>query len=253
MKIYDLSVPVCNNSPEPNPPKIEYIDHRAGALLYGQKYGIEADQFPDGKYCAVENVTLNTHSGTHVDSPYHYAEMSEGEKSQMIDQIPLEWFFHDGVVLDFSDKPAGYGITAEDVKLQLDRIGYVIKPYDIVLIRTDNIRKYGMLPKYWNLQPGMTRDATLWLLEQGVRVTGIDAYGWDRPAKFMKEDMDAGQPEKFWEAHFVGKEHAYCHMEKLSHLHLLPKPFGFIVAAFPVKVAKASAGWVRAVAIFDDE
>jgi len=40
-------------------------------------------------------------------------------------------------------------------------------------------------------------------------------------------------------------------MEKLSNLEALP-PAGFVIACFPVKIEAASAGWTRAVAIFDD-
>jgi kynurenine formamidase len=39
-------------------------------------------------------------------------------------------------------------------------------------------------------------------------------------------------------------------MEKLHNLAALPAR-GFTVACFPVKIARASAGWVRAVAMLD--
>ena len=40
-------------------------------------------------------------------------------------------------------------------------------------------------------------------------------------------------------------------MEKLGNLHALPD-HGFTVACFPVKIHRASAGWVRAVAIIEE-
>ena len=40
-------------------------------------------------------------------------------------------------------------------------------------------------------------------------------------------------------------------MEKLTNLHLLPAD-GFMVACFPTKIRKASAGWTRAVAILEN-
>jgi kynurenine formamidase len=39
------------------------------------------------------------------------------------------------------------------------------------------------------------------------------------------------------------------HVEKLYNLKKLPRPFGFKVALFPVKLENCTAGWVRAVAI----
>jgi kynurenine formamidase len=54
-----------------------------------------------------------------------------------------------------------------------------------------------------------------------------------------------------WEGHKAGRELAYCQMEKLHNLEVLP-PFGFQISCFPIKVKAASGGWIRAVAIIDD-
>ena len=48
---------------------------------------------------------------------------------KIIDQIPLEWCFGDGVVLDFHHKKKGEGISSEEVKQSLDKIGYNLKPF----------------------------------------------------------------------------------------------------------------------------
>ena len=82
---------------------------------------------------------------------------------------------------------------------------------------------------------------------------GIDAWSWDRTIDAMVEECrEQGKVgPKFFPAHFVGKEREYCHLENLANLDQLPKPYGFKVAVFPVRIARASAGWVRAVAIID--
>ena len=54
-----------------------------------------------------------------------------------------------------------------------------------------------------------------------------------------------------WEGHRAGMEIGYCHIEKLTNLDQLPAN-GFQIACFPWKIKKASAGFTRAVAIFDD-
>ena len=46
-------------------------------------------------------------------------------------------------------------------------------------------------------------------------------------------------------------EIGYCHMEKLANLDKLP-PTGFEISCFPYKIKGASAGFIRAVAIFSD-
>ena len=248
-RFIDLSVPIKNNSQEPVPPVIEYRDHAMGAINFGKRYNIKPEDFKNGQYCAVEQINLNSHSGTHVDAPWHYGPLSGGEKARTIDEMPLDWFFHDGVTLDFSDRGAGDRIEAEDIEEALKNIGYTLKAMDIVLIRTDNLRKNINKPNNWELQPGMTRGSTLWLIEHGIKVMGIDAYSWDRPSKFMRQEMEQGI--EFFQAHNVGHEIEYCHIEKLYNLESLP-PFGFTVAVFPIKIEKGSAGWVRPVAIIDD-
>ena len=99
----------------------------------------------------------------------------------------------------------------------------------------------------------MDRESTLYLTEKGVRVVGIDAWSWDRPLPFLaKEFQETGDPKVIWEAHFAGIEIGYCHMEKMANLSAIGRPFGFTVCCFPVKIKRASAGWVRPVAIIEE-
>lgn len=233
--------------------EIVYIDHEQGAQHRSKVSGLPKGFFPNNKFCAHEKVTFSTHSGTHLDAPWHYGATSEGKPAKTIDEIPLEWCFSDGVVLDLTHKKAGELITIEDLQEALGKIKYTIKPYDIVLIRTDASKHYNELI-YESIHPGMGRESTLWLIDQGVKVMGIDAWGWDRPMNVMlnecREQGKAGSI--FFAAHFAGKEREYCNLENLANLDQIPKPYGFKVVVFPVKITKASAGWVRAVAIIED-
>jgi len=95
--------------------------------------------------------------------------------------------------------------------------------------------------------------ATGWLIDQGIRLTGIDAWGWDAPLTVQAEAArNTGRSDIFWSAHYVGVEKEYCHMERLAHLDQLP-PTGFTVCAFPLKVKRGSAGPARVVAIVDED
>jgi kynurenine formamidase len=95
----------------------------------------------------------------------------------------------------------------------------------------------------------MGREATLWLAERGMRVCGIDGWSWDPPLAFqVAAAKETGDYSLFWEGHKAGADCVYCHMEKLANLDQLPAT-GFEVMAFPVKVARASAGWCRPVAL----
>jgi len=120
-----------------------------------------------------------------------------------------------------------------------------------VLVQTGADKKWGT-DEYFDAGCGMTRESTLWLIEQGVRVMGTDAWGWDRPFWAIREEFQKnGDKSIIWAGHFAGIDKEYCHIEKLANLDKLPSPSGFKVACFPLKITGASAGWSRVVAIFD--
>lgn len=249
-QIIDLSVTLSPEGHLKHMPQIIYQRHEETPKIYGGAYGMRPEDFPEDTYCATETLTLTTHDTTHLDAPWHFYPTSEGKSAKTIDQVPLEWCYNDGVVLDFHHKKKGEGISSSDVEEALEKIGYQIKPFDIVLIRTDVYKHYAE-PGYEYMHPGMTRGATLWLIEHGIKVMGIDAWGWDRPHDVMVADLKAGKKERFWESHYLGKQKEYCHIERMANLDKIPKPFGFKVAAFPIKIEGASAGWVRAVAMVE--
>jgi kynurenine formamidase len=251
--LIDLSDCLSNQtSPfEPNPHQIEYYNHEQTLDVSKNLFGLDKEDWPTGHSWAVETVTLSTHSGTHVDAPYHYGPASGGKPAQTIDQVPLRWCYGDGVVLDMTHKKTGEKIMDDDIKKELERIEYQIKPFDIVLIRTDTSKKFSQ-PGYDKLHPGLSRAGTQFLVENGVRLIGIDAWGLDRPFDVMVKEAKEGNREQLWESHFFGTEKEYLQIERLSNLEAIPIPYGFTVAAFPVKIEAASAGWSRVVAIIEE-
>ncbi|SDQ16755.1 cyclase family protein [Virgibacillus salinus] len=250
-QIIDLSVPLSEKVKEPLPAKIDYSKHEQGAVQAASMFGLEANDFPEKKAWAVETVTLNTHTGTHVDAPWHYWPTSEGKRARTIDEMPLDWFYRPGVLFDFHDKEPGYEITTNDLKQKLTEMDYSLKPYDIVLIRTDADKKI-YEEGYFNAHAGVSADATRWLIDSGIKVMGIDGWGWDIPFHLQAEEYKKEPRDGvLWAAHFVGEEKEYCQIEKLANLDKISKPHGFKVAVFPVKIEQASAGWARPVAIIE--
>lgn len=255
-KFIDLSIPLENNNysdPAIMLPKISYVNHKDSIPQMVHFFpGLSKEDLPDGEAWATEHVELSTHNGTHLDAPYHYATtMDGGNQAITIDNVPLEWCFRPGIKLDFREFRDGYVVTASDIQRELQRINYQICPLDIVLVNTRAAKAYGT-KDYLSAGCGMGREATLYLLEQGVKLTGTDAWSWDAPfvhtaARYAKEK----NPQIIWEGHKVGRERAYCHLEKLTNLDALP-PYGFMVSCFPVKIKGASAGWTRAVALMSD-
>jgi kynurenine formamidase len=251
-RLIDLSVSLehCAVS-EPMPAQIHYVRHEGEGLTQMQQFfGVKPEDltYSGGLGWAVEEVNAITHTGTHVDAPYHYGPVSEGKPARTIDQVPLEWCFAPGVVLDVRHKPAGTFITVDDLQAALRAIGHRLRSLDIVLLRTGADERLGS-PEYF-AQPGLGREGVLWLVEQGVRVIGIDAYTLDRPFASMVEDYRrTGDGRFIWPAHFAGITREYCQIEKLANLGQIPRPTGFYVSCLPVKIKGASAGWCRAIAL----
>ena len=116
-----------------------------------------------------------------MDAPYHYhSTMNNGERSSTIDEIPLEWCFSYCVKLDLRSYDDGYVLTSNDLKSELKKIHYTLKPLDIVLVNTAAGERYGQ-EDYLSKGCGVGKEATLFLLDQGVRVTGTAAWSWDAP------------------------------------------------------------------------
>jgi kynurenine formamidase len=250
LRLVDLSHPITVSPPETPEPlrtEIEFSDHAVGAATIEGLLGVPASLLRDGEGWAVEEFRrLGTHNATHVDAPWHYNSTIGGEPAKTIDQLPLEWFFSDGVVLDMSHKADGDAMTAEEAEAELLRIGHELKPLDIVLVRTGRDAEYAN-PAYMALGPGVTAEATHWLHERGVRVMGIDAWGWDRPLHLQaQEAVEQQQPGIFWAAHQAGIE--YSQIERLANLGALP-PTGFQVACFPLNIVGASGAPARVVAL----
>ena len=257
-RFVDLSIDIEPDIPSDPPmmiPRVQYLDHAAGAEQMKEFFpGVAKEDLPGGLGWALEFLTLTTHSGTHLDAPYHYhPTMDKGLPALTIDRIPLDWCFGDGVILDFRHKADGERITVEDLEGELDRINYEIKPLDLVLIQTGADAAWGR-PEYLVKGPGMTRESTLYLTRRGVKVVGIDAWSWDRPLPFLaREFKETGDPKVIWEAHFAGIDIGYCHMEKMANLSSVGRQTGFTVCCFPIRIKNASAAWCRPVAIIEEE
>ena len=251
--LIDLSAPIVASPPETPEAlrtEISFTDHAQGARDIEALFGVPPRLLRDGEGWAVEEFRrLGTHNTTHVDAPWHYNSTIAGERAQTIDALPLDLFLGPGVVLDFHTKEDGNPITTAEVQPELGRIAHELRAGEIVLVRTDRDR-YLEAPDYMIRGPGVTADATRWLFEQGVRVMGIDAWGWDAPLHLQAaEARERDEPGVFWAAHQA--DLPYCQIERLANLAALPAT-GFEVACFPLRIVGGSAAPARVVAIVGD-
>ena len=123
---------------------------------------------------------LGTHSTTHVDAPWHYNSTIGGAPARRSTSCRSSGSSQPGVVLDFTAKADGDAVTAAEVEAALRRVGHELAPLHIVLVRTGRDRFLDD-PGYLARGSGVTAEATRWLHDRGVRVMGIDAWGWDAP------------------------------------------------------------------------
>lgn len=270
-KLVDLSVAVDPAHWEPEPVRRKVIGHREGADLLGKSYaylkapnrlarwfrlaqhrlgrGVTHRDFPEGKALSLMHYTLTTHTGTHMDAPWHYGDRTAaGAPARTICEVPLDWCHGNGVRLDVRHGPADEAVTAPEIEAALAAIGYAIKPFDIVLLWTAGDGEIGTRG-YFQRFRGVSRAATAYLVERGVRVIGVDSFGFDAPFLRMLADYErTGDQEHLWPAHLYGREHEYCQLERLTNLGAIDRDHGFGVSCFPVKLAGGDAGWSRVVA-----
>lgn len=244
---------------EPWPPEIEYMDHMEGAATLTERLkelgvdDMEPDEFPDGHGLAWETVEAIPHTGTHLDAPWHYGPTVGDESAKTIDEIPLDWCWGNAVILDFTGKEPETEISTAEIKERLDNLDHTLSPGELVFVETGADEMWGSA-EYLTEFPGMSAEATKYIVNQGVKVIGTDAYGFDKPFATMAERYaETGDNSELWPAHLAGRDVEYCQIEKMANLDKLPKRTDIPVVTFPVKIEEASAGWVRPVAFVEEE
>lgn len=123
----------------------------------------------------VQRYCVPTHVGTHVDAPRHFIE-----GGRTIDEIPLEAFAGDAVVLDVS-KESPAEVTVADIRAAPGEV----RPDDIVLLSTGWEENYGT-PEY-DPHPWLSAEAATWLADRDVKLVGVDTITPDLPLPLRPE------------------------------------------------------------------
>ena len=244
MKLVDISAEIDINSWEPEKIRRKFINHKEGAdklgrsylyfkvkkiwkIFFSKKYKITYKDFPDKHGLSQMIYTLSTHTGTHVDAPFHYGKKNNGDIPKTITDLPLEYFYNDAVLVDFSND--NLLINKENLITKLKEINYSITKYR-----------------------GIEISAIKYLISLGVRVIGTDAFSFDPPFIKMIDDYKKYKDKSLlWPAHFYGREEPYIQIERLSNLDKINRNYNFKVSCFPIKLKGADAAWCRAVALIE--
>ena len=209
--IYDLAQPIFNNGPQ-------FPGQPPNSVRYQQLAAVDG--------ATVERLEVMTHSGSHVDAPFHFIP-----RLPAISELPLSHFYGRCVAIDLRPIAPKHPIDAADLK----RHEALLLPNVFVLLKTGWGDRRANTKSFLTEWPYMSGDGARYLVARGVRGMGIDALS------------TGGYPDEHAESD--------AHLELLSNNKLLlediwipdalldGKPRYF--AALPILIANASGAWVR--------
>ena len=193
-------------------------------------------------------VEMTVHAGTHIDSPHHfYRDLPS------IEQIPIETFVGDAIVLDLTFKgTANSRITPQDMEQAekaLAKQGIKIKPDDILLLRTDWPKSHSPFdPAWWNESPCLTKAAAEWVVDKQPRGVGFDFAQEEKGDNFEYEQADEILKGSM-RVHRAMLNRIKFQIENLINLHELPSKLRLV--ALPAKWKSESAP-ARVMAIIEN-
>jgi len=153
-RYYDLSDPIYEGMP-----------------YFPLSFPVEVEQAAsvDAGGFNVHRITMGTHHDTHVDAPRH-----RYRDGRVLDEIDLNKFMGEGIVLDFSQKEIGSGIGADE----LEKYSHLVHADEIVILYTGcstHIGEERVRSKYTYLQ----KNGAEWLVEKKAKSVGIDFFSVD--------------------------------------------------------------------------
>ena len=191
--------------------------------LFHYRTAIETVDVPPGdRWYIATALEMGGHAGTHVEAPLHAIENADG-----IIDLDVERFFGEAIVLDLSEEAQDKALSPE----QLQRAavpGGGVKPGDIAFFRFDWENRGGALPH-------PSTEALRWLIDQGIKLLGIDTPGLDIPG-------DRSLPN-----HHLLFENGIPLIESLDHLDQLQQPRIYVFAQ-PLPAAETDAIPLRVLA-----
>ncbi len=191
-------------------------------------------------YCHVDVLTLGSHTGTHIDAPYHF--LADGKK---IDELPVQRFIGNGVLMDVSGKSDRDLIELEDI----EPYAAEIEKGDFVLFKTGWDQYFGTA-KYFH-HPYLSAEGARFLLQMGVSLVGIDAMNVD-PTYYEDRDLDISakdlpdEEEYGYPVHDILLGNDILIVENLCNLDKI-KPVKGVYSFLPLKLKDSDGSPIRAV------
>ncbi|MFC7157794.1 cyclase family protein [Halomarina halobia] len=177
---------------------------------------------------------LCDHGPTHVDAPRHYRP-----DGASVDQLSLERFYTPGKAIDVSHREPGEYISVADLETACERANVTPNDGDTLLIRTGHYDDTYPTRAYSENYPGLSADATQWIIDNGVTNFGVDQPSPDTP-----DDLT-------YPCHTLCKEYDLPHVENLRNLdRIVGVDFTFV--GFPLAIRDGTGSPIRPVALVEE-
>ena len=212
MKIVDLTLTISNKTPAfPGSPQPNFIPW---------------EKIKDDGY-NLELLFLSSHTGTHLDAPYHFLE-----KGAKIHEISLKKLVSEAVLIK-SRKKSNEAITKTDIQ-KFEKKHKKIDGFSSVIFSTGwqrNLQK----KYYFTKNPGLSVSAAKYLASKKIGLVGIDS-----------PSIDLGTDSKF-SVHQIFAKKGMLIVENLANLEKI-KSSKFHLVVLPLKLKNATGSPVRAIA-----
>ena len=175
-----------------------------------------------------EIMFLSTHTGTHMDAPFHF-----NPNGQTIDQVEVNRYICINAILIKIQKNANEMITSDDIAHNKK---YEIKEKDTVVFSTGWEKQIKQKDNYITNNPGLSKDAAEYLVEKKVNAVGIDC-----------PSIDIGANSELI-AHKTLLSNEVLVIENLRNLYEFTNG-KFTLLVTPLKLAGASGSPIRAIGI----
>ena len=215
MKVIDLTLTISEQIPTfPGSPQPNFINWET----------LEKDGYN------LELLFLSSHTGTHIDAPYHF--LKDGQK---IHQIVTRRLVTEAILIKIR-KGANQSITKDDIQ-KFERKYGKIDDGSTVIFHTGwqkNLKK----ESYFLRNPGLAVSAAKYLASKKINLVGIDS-----------PSIDLGKDSKFSIHHILAKSGILI-VENLANLEKINSEMFHLIVA-PLKLKNATGSPVRAMALTD--
>jgi kynurenine formamidase len=215
MKVLDLTLTISNRIPTfPGSPQPNFIPW---------------EKIKDDGY-NLELLFLSSHTGTHLDAPYHFLE-----KGAKIHEISLKKLVSNAVLIK-SRKKSNESVTKTDIQ-KFEKKHGKIASFSSVIFYTGwqrNLQK----KYYFTKNPGLSVSAAKYLASKKISLVGIDS-----------PSIDLGTDSKF-SVHQIFAKKGILIVENLANLEKI-KSSKFHLVVLPLKLKNATGSPVRAIAFVE--